>query len=276
MELQDSVTHVTNPSRLLFGVWDQLKSTPYRRSDSIDSGHAVVSLGTGEPSERVSANPESSQQQVSSYQKFAAPQAGIDYGRATNDQLLAAAKASDGQAFEELSGRYTRAMRKRVYSIVRNLEDTEDVVQDSLFKAYRHLTEFKESCEFSRWISKLAINTALTLLRKRRLCPEVSFDRTSESDQKWTIWDIPDLSPSTERTYAGQETLEFVSRAVDRLSPLDRSVLEQCHAYGQSMREAAGKLGITVASVKSRLVRARRTLRSRLQRQQIAIFDACY
>jgi len=204
------------------------------------------------------------------------PLSGNEYARASDDQLLAAAKSSDGQAFEVLSSRHVGSIRKRVYSIVRNPEDTEDVVQDSLLKAYRHLRGFKGSCDFSTWLRRIAINTALMLLRKKRARPEVSFDQGGEADQTWNTWDIPDPSPDSERTYALQEALEFMSRAVKSLPPLYRSVLEQYHSQEKSLQETADKLGITVASAKSRLFRARRTLRSKLEGQRVSIVDACY
>ena len=277
MELQDSVTQVTNLTPSLLGVWDRLKSTPDEGEDSFDSEHTVALRGsTGSPTGQALANPESAQEQASLDREFAAALSESDYARASDDQLLAAAKASDDRAFEELSGRYIRAMRKRVYLIVRNLEDAEDVVQDTLLKAYRHLQEFRETCAFSTWISRIATNTALMLLRKRKSRPEVPYDHAGEADQSWSTWDIPDPSPSTERAYARRETLEYITRAVKGLPARYRGILEQYHVEDKSLQEAADGLGITVASAKLRLFRARRTLRSRLEGQRISIVDACY
>jgi RNA polymerase sigma-70 factor (ECF subfamily) len=277
MELQDSVTPLTNPPASLLGLWDGLKRTADDGEGSFDSEHTLIPPGNiGKLAGSVLASSESAQKQAPSGHESSAVLSGNDYARATDDQLLAAAKASDDRAFEELSGRHLRAMRKRVYSIVRNPEDAEDVVQDSLLKAYRHLQDFRESCEFSTWIAKIAINTALMLLRKRRSRPEVSLYPANETEQTWTIDDFPDPSPSTERACARREMLELVSRAVNHLPPLYRSVVEHYHVQGQSLREAADKLGITVESAKSRLFRARRTLRSKLERQRISIVDACY
>ena len=191
------------------------------------------------------------------------------YTNASDHQLLMAAKSSDGRAFEELSYRHLRSIRKRVYSIVRNPEDTDDVVQDSLLNAYRHLHRFRESCTFSTWITTIAINTALMFLRKRKSRPEVSLDQGVDADRPWSTWEVPDPSPNTERAYAMEEALEIMSRAVKRLPPEYRSVLELYHAQETSIREAADRLGITVASAKARLFRARRTLRSRLEGRQI-------
>ena len=276
MELQDSVTPLTNLPLSLLGDWDQLKNSTDDVEDSVDPEETIaLHSNTGNQAPRALANSESAQTQASFDDEFSAEQPGTDYARASEDQLLAAAKASDGRAFEELSNKYLRSIRKRVYSIVRNPEDTEDVVQDSLLKAYRHLPEFRQSCDFATWITKIAINTALMLLRKRRSRREVSFNQFGENDEKWSMWDIPDPAPNTEQAYARKETLAFMSRVVNGLPPVYRSVLEQYHAQEKSLRESADKLGITVASAKSRLFRARRRLRSRLG-QQISILDACY
>ena len=277
MELQHSVAPLVNPPLPLLGLWDPSKSPTDDTEDLFASEHTVaLDSNTRKPDGRASADSASTQKQASLDDDFSTTQPGIDYVKASDDQLLAAAKGSDGHAFEVLSGRYIRSIRKRVYSIVRNPEDTEDVVQDSLLKAYRHLLEFRGSCEFSSWLRKIAINTALMLLRKKKARPELSFDQAGEADQKWSTFEIPDPSPNTERRYATKETLEFMMRAVKSLPPLYRSVLEQYHAQEKSLPEAADKLGITVNSAKSRLFRARRALRSKLEGQRISALDACY
>jgi RNA polymerase sigma-70 factor (ECF subfamily) len=276
MELQHSVTPQADLSLPLLSLWDRLKSTA-DNSEAFDSEDTFALEGDIiNPAGQALDIWAIAHKQPSSDRDFSGAQGEIDYLHGSDDQLLAAAKTSDGRAFEVLSGRHIRSIRKRVYSIVRNSEDTEDVVQDSLLKAYSHLSEFRESCGFSRWITRIAINTALMLLRKRKARPEVSFDHVGEGDQTWSTWEIPDPSPDTERAYATQEAVEIMSRAVKNLPPLYRNVLEQYHAQEKSLREAADKLGITVASAKSRLFRARRALRARLEGQRISAFDACY
>lgn len=279
MELQHSVTKSTSPPPFLgtAGGHGLLASAEETHEQSSDLRRLAALHGkTAQLTGGRFADPERLAEQAFPEGGFSTPQAANDYAHASDDQLLAAAKSSDERAFEALSGRHLRWIRKRVYSILRNLEDTEDVVQDSLLKAYRHLPEFRESHGFSTWITKIAVNTALMLLRKRKSRPEVSFDPGGEADQTWRIWDVPDSSPSIERQYAREEALEFMSRAMNRLPAIYRNVLEQYHIQEKSMAEAADKLGITVASAKTRLFRARRALRSMLEEQRISIFDACY
>jgi RNA polymerase sigma-70 factor (ECF subfamily) len=200
----------------------------------------------------------------------------IDYRHAPEEQLLAAARSSDGPAFGELSARYAVSVHKRVYRILRNREDTEDVVQEALFKAYAHLGQFRGSCAFSTWLTKIAINSALMLLRKRRSHTEVSFDQTGEDDEIWGVWEFPDPCPDAEQVYAKRQTIEVLSRAVKWLPANYRSVIELYHVEEQSLQESAETLGITVSAAKSRLLRARHTARSILERGRVSMADASY
>jgi RNA polymerase sigma-70 factor (ECF subfamily) len=277
MELQRSVNTSTNfpPFLGTSGPRERLKRTAVALRDSSDLGHRPASPNTAQPNEQAVAGPESAAKQPFIDNELTAPRAADDYSCATDDVLIAAAKSADGRAFEELSGRHARSIRRTVYRIVRNLEDTEDVMQDSLLKAYRSLPEFKASCKFSTWITRIAINSALMLLRKRKGHSEVSLIRNDAADQPGQMSDIADPSTDIERGLAAQEVRNLLSHAVERLPPIYRGILEQYHLQEKSMREAADTLGISIPTAKARLFRARRTLRSRLKAKKISVFDAC-
>ena len=277
MELQHSVNTSTNlpPCLGTPGPRERLKSTAVGLPDSSDLRQRPAPLNTAQPAEQAVFGPESAAKQPYSAKEFAAPRTVNDYSCATDEVLIDAAKASDGRAFEELSGRHVRLIRKTVYRIVRNLEDTEDVMQDSLLKAYCGLPEFKASCKFSTWITRIAINSALMLLRKRKARPEASLIRSDAADQTGQTWDIADSSTNIELGLATQEARNLLSHAIEGLPPIYRSVLEQFHLQEKSMREAADTLGISIPCAKARLLRARRTLRSRLKAKKISVLDAC-
>lgn len=272
MELQDLVTTSKTLQLILpiSGQGEHLNNGSARSSSSdLQEGTALQTnigqrLWVGQAIARLAPNERSSESQSR-----------INYACASDEHLVEAAKVSDGRAFEELSNRHRKSISNVVYRIVGNREDTEDVVQDSLLKAYSRLSDFRGSCSFSTWVTTIAINTARMLLRKRRARPELRLVQSSGTDQMERIWDIPDPSPGTEQRYSKQKTLEFLSRAVNRLPESYRNVLEQYHAQEKPMREVADTLGISVASAKSRLFRARRILRSRLQGQRLSILDAC-
>ena len=269
MELQTSVNTSTNlpPLSGVPGPRERLKSTAVILQDCAELRQWPASPHAAQHAEQAAAASESAAKQPSIDNEFAAPRAANDYSCATDDVLVAAAKSSDGRAFEELSSRHVNSIRGTVYRIVRNLEDTEDVMQDSLLKAYCNLPEFKASCKFSTWVTKIAINSALMLLRKRKARPEASLIRSDAADQ--TGWDIADPSSSIELRLAAQEARALLSRAVETLPASYRNVLEQFHLREKSVREAADTLGISIATAKSRLFRARRTLRSKLKRKNI-------
>jgi RNA polymerase sigma-70 factor (ECF subfamily) len=194
----------------------------------------------------------------------------LDYQHASDEELFAAARSSDERVFTELSTRYRESIHKRATRIVRHRGDAEDVVQDTLFKAYVHLHHFRSTCRFSSWLTRIAINSALNLLRKRRSRSEVSCDQRGEEDSTWKIWEFPDPSPNPEQTYEKRQALSLLLQALTRLPPAYRSVLTQFHDREQSVQRIADTVGISVAAAKSRLRRARLNIRSTLEKSELS------
>ena len=199
-----------------------------------------------------------------------------EYSRASDDELLVAARSSDGRAFAELCRRHARSIQKKVFGMLRNREDAEDVLQDAICSAFVHLQCFRGTCAFSTWLTQIAINAALMLMRKRSSRSETSYDQRSDPDQEWPIWEFADRSPNPEQIYAKRQAIERMAVAVNRLSPRYRDLVQQFHGAEQSLQETAEKLGIKVGAAKSRLMRARLKIRSRLEKQKISFFDACH
>lgn len=197
-----------------------------------------------------------------------------DYKLAHDTQLLTAARSADGRAFAELSSRYGGSVHKRIFRILRNREDAEDAVQEALIKAYTHLGEFRGSCTFSTWLTSIAINSALMVLRKRRSHSEVSLDQSANGDQERGVREFADSRPDAERLYARRQAVDLLSAAAERLPLCYRGVVEKYHGQEQSLKEAANGLGISEAAAKSRLLRARQAMRSTLKRKRVSAADA--
>jgi len=198
-----------------------------------------------------------------------------DYRLATEEELLTAAKSSDGHAFVELSHRCAGMVHHKVLRILRNREDTEDIVQDALLQAYTHLESFRGSCRFSSWLTKIAVNYALTLVRKRRSRTSTSCDRKVYGCLTSSCYEVADPSPSVEKLYVTQQAQDLLSDAISCLPSCYRGVLEQYYGREQSLRETASALGITVAATKSRLMRARVKVRSTLEIKRRRAGYAC-
>jgi RNA polymerase sigma-70 factor, ECF subfamily len=182
--------------------------------------------------------------------------------KAADDTLIFAAKSGNHSAFVELSRRHSKRIQLTVYRMLGNWEDAEDVVQESLLKAFEHLDQFRGTSKFSTWLTRIAINSALMLMRKRRARLETSYDKPGDSTEIQAPWDSPDPSHSPEVLCANRETEELLRSAILRLPWSYHSVVDLYHAKEYSTSEIAHTLGISVAATKSRLLRARTMLRA--------------
>jgi len=186
----------------------------------------------------------------------------VDGRRATDTLLTLAAKSGDSVAFDELARRHSKRIKRHIYRIVRNWEDAEDVFQDSLLKAFRNIGQFRSDCTFSTWLTRIAINSALMVLRRRRRRAQISDINATSSADSLVLQELPDLSPSPEFLYAERQVQESLRGAILHLPWCFRSVTELYLAKDCSTREVAETLGITVGAVKSRLMRAKKALRA--------------
>ena len=187
------------------------------------------------------------------------------YTEISECELLQGARSGDDKAFIELCRRHSPSAKRRIYGIVQNREDTEDVLQDTLLRAYVHLSGFREDCKFGTWITSIAINCALILLRKKRTHREIHLDTAFGDAGVSVTWDHPDPSLNPEQELARRETIHLVCKAVQRLQPGLRIALDKHYGKQCPLSETAEALGISVGAVKSRLRRGRLKLRTSLQ-----------
>ena len=192
------------------------------------------------------------------------------YSIASDDQLLMTAQSGDQQAFVELCRRHSPMVKKRIFSIVRNQEDAEDALQDTLLRAYRHLDTFRRHCKFSTWLTSIGTNTALMILRKRRTRKEGNTDVLNDGSRAWEATEFVDLSLNPERLHSRSQIILVMRQEIEKLRPTLRSMIE--HHYGTecSLEESARALDISVGAAKSRLMRGRETLRSCLRRHGVS------
>lgn len=179
--------------------------------------------------------------------------------------LVAAAKAGDLQAFEVLVERH----EQRIFFVARRItgtrEDAEDVVQQTFQKAFTHVCKFEERSSFSTWLTRIAINEALMLLRKGRELREVSIDDASGNEETAVGLEIPDSGPSPESSYSQREREKILSSSLNELSHGTRRAIQLRELDGRSTQETARIMGISVGAVKARVFHGRRKLREKLQ-----------
>jgi RNA polymerase sigma factor (sigma-70 family) len=174
--------------------------------------------------------------------------------------LVAEAKFGNELALIVLWGRYGDLVRKVVWRITRNQEDTEDVLQETYMNSFVHLRSFQGKSKFSTWLNRIAINSALMVLRRRRRYRETPIDGDG-SESSAPMPEVPDHSDNAEVQLIRAECATRLGKAIRRLpSPL-RDVIELQHDLELPLSQIAHLTGISLAAVKSRLLRARIALR---------------
>jgi RNA polymerase sigma-70 factor, ECF subfamily len=172
--------------------------------------------------------------------------------------LLVVAKRGETAAFDLLYRTYAERILRTLHRITRNHEDAEDAVQETFLNAFRHIQRFDGRSGFSTWLTRIGINSALMMLRKKRNSREVAPAKDSESESPW---EATDSAPNPEQQYAKQERLKLVRDAIAGLRPSIRRPLEIHTLQGRSVEELASEIGISVCAAKARLFHARAALR---------------
>lgn len=190
----------------------------------------------------------------------------------SDDELITEAQCGDHSAFVELCKRHSSIAKKKIFSIVQNREDAEDAMQDTLLRAYTHMSSFRRSCTFATWITAIGVNSALMTLRKRRTRRE--FQTGYSDDGTPELWEPIDDSPGPESIYQKRQTVFLIRREMRSLRPNLRSILDLYYTSDSSLEKSAETLEISVAAAKSRLMRGRLMLRSRLARHGLSKLSA--
>jgi RNA polymerase sigma factor (sigma-70 family) len=176
------------------------------------------------------------------------------------EMLLSAAQAGQESAFVELCYRHSGRILSTLSRITKNKEDAEDVFQEAILKAFVHFRDFKGGASFTTWLTRISINSALMMLRRRRVRPEASIGESIDEGARPLQYDIADQRPNPEQDYIQSENHRRLQSAISRLPTVYRRVFEIRLRSDGSMKEIAEEAGMTIAAAKSRLLRARRAL----------------
>ena len=182
----------------------------------------------------------------------------------SDESLLEAAQRGYSPAFDALSKRYRQQLFRAAHRITRTIEDAEDAVQDTLLSAFLHVKEFDGRSSFGTWLTRIAINSALMILRKKRTSLEIATDYSDEFVAEGLHYRITDHRPNPERHYAQREEEVILKKAIHGLRPALRGVVQAQHLQERSIRETAEEIGISMAATKGRLFHAKKALRRSL------------
>jgi RNA polymerase sigma-70 factor (ECF subfamily) len=185
----------------------------------------------------------------------------------TVEQLVDRAQRGDQAAFAELVERHYSSCLKLALSILRDKSDAEDEVQNACWKAFEHLKQFNREAKFSTWLTRIVVNQCLMRIRKAKRAKMLYMDDTQLGDEVVTL-ELRDESPTPEEQLGQREVSTVLEKEIGRIPPLLRNVFVLRDVQQMGMPEVAEKLGISIAAAKSRLLRARMELRTRMEKHQ--------
>src|SRR5438045_1309095 len=171
------------------------------------------------------------------------------------------ARGGDSDAFRELVLRHSQPIFRVAYRMTGNQHDADDVVQETLLRAYRTLDRFEERANFSTWLHRIAVNCSLDLLRARG-----RHDRHYGGDpEEAEMTGAAKSEAQQERLLLSAELQTHVTKAMERLTGNERTAFVLRHFEGMPVEEIGRTLGIQVNAAKHTIFRAVRKLREALE-----------
>jgi len=179
------------------------------------------------------------------------------------DPLIVKARAGSSEAFSELVWKHSQHIYGVSLRILKNHSDAEDNLQDVFCKVYKNIKRFEGRSRFSTWLVRIAINEALMKIRKQRFEPGSREANLRETERQQNV--VPEMEDRRLNPELQYITSELAAKAVQNLRPALRNAFFMNKVDGWTHRELAGILGTNVATIKSRVFRARARMQQQLQ-----------
>jgi RNA polymerase sigma-70 factor, ECF subfamily len=184
---------------------------------------------------------------------------------ATREQdLIQSVQRGQHELFYELVRPYERRVFAAALAILRNEHDAEDAAQEAMLKAFANIRQFRAEARFSTWLIQITVNEALMRRRRERTVPMEGLDNRREEESEYTPRDFADWREIPSEALERKEVRQRLAQALGTLDRKYREVFMLRDMEHLNIQETAEALGISVASVKTRLLRARLMLRDLL------------
>jgi RNA polymerase sigma-70 factor (ECF subfamily) len=177
--------------------------------------------------------------------------------------LIADVQRGQSDLFYELVRPYERRVYAAALAILRNEHDAEDAAQEAMLKAFANIRQFRAEARFSTWLIQITVNEALMRRRRERTVPMERLD-DREEESEYAPRDFADWREIPSEALERKEVRQRLAEALAKLDRKYREVFVLRDMEHLNIQETAEALGITVASVKTRLLRARLMLRDLL------------
>jgi len=179
-------------------------------------------------------------------------------------QLIASVQQGKRELFYELVRPYERRIYAAALAILRNEADAEDVCQEAMLKAFAHIQQFRSEARFSTWLIQITVNEALMRRRRDRTVVMEGLAERPDEEGNYTPRDFADWREIPSEALERKEVRQRLAEALTTLDRKYREVFVMRDMEHLNIQETAEALGISAASVKTRLLRARLMLRDLL------------
>jgi len=184
--------------------------------------------------------------------------------RDVESELIARCQAGDQSALEQMFLVYRDDVFRFAYLVVRDATLAQDVVQETFLKVFRSINKFEFRSSFKSWLYRVAVNEAITLLRRRKIREELDpMPGAIQEHQRGRL----ERAWQPEEAVLDSEERRLLHVAIGRLDPVHRSVVVLKYFHEFSDSEIAAIIGCPPGTVESRLHRARELLRNHMARQ---------
>lgn len=173
--------------------------------------------------------------------------------------LINAAIDGDQLAFRELMKKYRDAIFNLIFRIIRDRAQVEDLTQETFVKAFASLRNFNREYAFSTWLYKIATNSSIDYIRKKKLYTLSINKPISHEDSDYSI-ELPDSTYEPDRVIIRDQKSVIIEEAIARLPPKYRKVIIMRHKEERDYAEIAKILKIPIGTVKAHIFRARELL----------------
>jgi len=178
--------------------------------------------------------------------------------------LIEQVQRGQNDLFYELVRPYERRVYAAALAILRNESDAEDVAQEAMLKALANIRQFRAEARFSTWLIQITVNEALMRRRRERTAMMQAIDDRRDDEGEYTPRDFADWREIPSEALERKEVRQKLAEALASLDQKYREVFVMRDMEQLNIQETAEALGISVASVKTRLLRARLMLRDLL------------
>lgn len=185
-------------------------------------------------------------------------------GSTREQELISQVQLGHTELFYELVRPYERRVYAAALAILRNEADAEDTVQEAMLKALANIQQFRAEARFSTWLIQITVNESLMRRRRERTRMTEAIEDNRDEEGEYTPRDFADWREIPSEVLARKEVRQKLSEALASLDQKYREVFVLRDVEQLNIQETAEALGISVASVKTRLLRARLMLRDLL------------